>query len=407
MKISTYVAIILLFIVAIYYGEWGGQILTESSSDKGSNAIFQLLLSFFAVYYSYLYKIKLRFPLKTIAYSYMVLIFFLSFTRHNISEDLRFFTSIVLTQIIILFISHLLHKESFAKSLFILVFYFIIILWICAFVHLNSVGIISFEERNSLNRLGGLYFYGVTGTIAGLTALLSGIGFYIERSKLKKTLYSIFAINGLLFTIASDLRNAMAASACCLILLLYQLSKRSLRMKMAFYSSIIVLLVIGTYYIQHSEAVANTDDDLGTREMIWAWSLDGISRKPLTGYGKENYFATNVKSMIFQEKLSDPHSSLLNLMIMLGIPAALLFIFYYSKLTIYNYKNDRIFQGVLIVIPLYWILSTITGGAFFIGYGYFGSYVFGLSIFGILLHPQLFISRKPNLIRNIDISSSH
>jgi hypothetical protein len=398
--LHKYVLISLLFFIAFFYGDFGGQILAESSGEKGYNALFQAALVIFAIVYIYSYKIDMIFPYITILYSYFTLLFILSFFRNNIIEDLRLFTSIVLTQFIILFLSSLLHQLKFVDALYLLVVSFIIILWICAFVHLNSVGIISIAERNMYNRLGGLYFYGVTGIFSGLTALLSGIGFYIEKSFSRKILYGIFILNALIFTLGSDLRNAIFAIGICLVYLFYMLSKRSLYMKLIFGISIIVVSLLGSYFMANSESAGNMDDDLGTRKLIWAWSFDGISKKPITGYGKENYFSSNTESMIVSEQLSDPHSCLLNQAIRLGIPATLLFLYFYIKLSIYNYKYDRIFRGILIVIPVYWFLSTLTGGTFFIGNGNYNSYIFGLSIFGILLHPQLYLMRIPKIFKD-------
>lgn len=405
--IHKYVLISLLFLIAFYYGDFGGQIMSESTNEKGTNAIFQVSLAIFALVYLRMSNIQIKLPFKNIFFGYLILLFTLSFLRHNIIEELRLFVSIALTQFIILFLASLMHKLRFVDSLFLLVITFIVILWVCTFVHLNSVGIISFTERNMYNRLGGLYFYGLTGTLAGLTALLAGIGFFIEKSFYRKIFFALFVVNGLIFTFGSDLRNVLAACGICLLYLFYLLSKRKIYMKFIFAISIISVFFMGYYYVNHSEAAGNTGNDLEVREMIWALSLDGISKKPITGYGKENYFATNAQSMLFLEQLSEPHSSILDLMIRFGIPATIFYFFFYSKLVIHNYKKDRVFKGVLIVIPLYWLLSTITGGSFFIGNGYFGSYIFGLSIFGIFLHPQLFFKCKTKrLIQTSEFKSN-
>lgn len=405
-QFHKFILLFLIFLIAFYYGDFGGQILAESAKEKGSNAFFQVSLALFAMFYIYFTKTQIKLPHKKIFFSYLLLLFILSFFRHNIIEDLRLSISIILTQFIILFLSTLMHKLRFADSLFYLVLTFIIVLWVCLFVHINSVGIISFAERNMYNRLGGLYFYGLTGTLAGLTVLLSGIGFFIDKSSYRKMFFAICIVNSLLFTLGSDLRNVLAASCICLILLFYLFSKRERYMKFVFVLALAGLILMGNYYLNHSEAASTTDSDLGVREMIWAWTYDGISKQPIIGYGKVNYFATNLNSMIFQDELSDPHSSILNLTLKFGIPATLLFLFYFAKLMIYNYKRDRIFKGSLLVIPLYWFLSTITGGTFFIGNGYFGSYIFGLSMFGIFLHPQLFYKNIPIKIKKvIDVTS--
>lgn len=388
------VLILLLFTIAFFYGDFNGQILSEQSNDKTISALFQLIIAVFSILYIDKFHLKIRIPNIHISFAYLFLLFILCFFRFNpFYEELRLFASILLTQIIILFLSSLLHEIEFPKALFLISTYFIVVLWICFFVHINSVGIISFTERSMYNRLGGLYFYGLTGVLSGLTAILSSIGFYIEKTILKKLVYLIFAVTGLLFTLGADLRNAMAACGICLIYLFFKISKNNIKMKLQLIIFMVSILFLGIYYMQNSQAALNTNKDLDIRKMIWRVARQGISEQPLTGYGKFNYFSTNYQSFTISELLSDSHSSILNQMLVLGIPATIIFFIFYSKLVWFYYKYDLFLKGILIVIPAYWLLSTITGGAFFIGSGNYSSYIFGLSIFGILMHPDLYLNK--------------
>ncbi len=402
-KLNYNVLFLVLFLVAFFYGHFDSQILSEQSSEKGNNALFQVGLAFFCFIYTHAQKIKIIIPNYYLFISYLGLLFILSLCRNNVIEDLRGITSILLTQYIVLSLSMVFHRLKFSDTLLILVVHFTIILFICVYVHTQYVGIISFTERKMYNRLGGLFFYGLTGVMAGLTAVLSSIGFYLEKRKSRRVIFGFCLLLGLFGTIGSDLRNAMAAAAICVIYLFYKASQRKRSMKLVFVITSILIVLVGNNYMRYSQAANNTTEDVEIREKIWIVSLNGIKSKPLTGYGKNNYFSLSKEGMLLSEELSDSHSSILSLMLTYGIPAAILFFIFYIKFVLYYLNHDKSLRGILIIIPIYWILATITGGVFFNGTGYYGSYLFGLSMFGILLHPQVIgSSMRPCLRKQVN-----
>jgi len=373
-------------ILTAYFGKWGGQII--SAPEKGDNSIMLIgtLFLCFAVYYViFNKKLNIRIPEKKILVLLLAVQFLLIFFRTNQIESLRNFVSIFGTYFISVFLAVLLHQINIQKAIKYFAFSLTVILTISVFVHITFVGNFMLFSHDSFNRTGGLFFFGEFGVMSGLNAVFYLLLFNTIKNE-SKLIYLSFFLLMVLYVFSSDLRNGIFAILISIIFIYFINSIKSWKSFILFVTISLIVLLIYSYYSANSKGgEKDVTDDFNYRTIIWDASLIAIKKAPLVGFGNlENYFNNEPITNIL--KINDPHSSILALTIQSGLIVLIIFLIYYSKISFNVFKNK---YKEYLIIPLFWFISTLTGGAFFNGTFQFPKIIFIVSMLGVLGHPTL------------------
>ena len=111
----------------------------------------------------------------------LLIIFFLnllfaSALRDDFFSSLRQSVGVILSFVVVLFLSSLLQSLSIQRALFIFALSIFVTLLVSTYIHLTTSGVLAFFDHEFRSRLGGLFFTAHFAMLAGLSGLLSLIG---------------------------------------------------------------------------------------------------------------------------------------------------------------------------------------------------------------------------------------
>jgi O-antigen ligase len=259
---------------------------------------------------------------------------------------------------------------------------------------MKNVGPLELGNHSEDVRFGGLFFFGITGILAGVGAILSSFQFFKAETKKLRIRY-IFSTGVFCFyTLACDMRTVMAGIVAAVFV--QYLFKRKSENK----SIIPIIILAGVAYFglqlykSYSEG-SDVERDLETREIIWGVGKKMVADQPIVGYGtyaasmsRVSLSDTRYSDMFVDLKLPDPHSSYLSIMIQSGVVSFGIFLFLLFKIVQLSKRYSPI-NRMLLSILAYWLVCGSTGGNYFdFNYSIQGV-AFELMIFGIMLHPEL------------------
>lgn len=345
-------------------------------------------------------NISFSFPksIKQIIYFFFIILLIISLQRVDILSSLRNFTAILLTYTIAISMSLLLHHIPFIKvlKLFIFIISFVILPFNLFIQSSEMRGFAIFPDRlggEDTLRFGGGLYTAHNGMVLGFTLLL--VIYMIFILKQRKSIYYVLLIVFMIGILLTDCRSVWGGVAICTFLMFYS-TIRSKTKKIVFVFISVATLIIGTVALKSkSETVGNTNDDADFRQLIWLSGINGIAKEPILGYGSINYFQTDTFSQIgISDNLNDPHNSFLDLFLQNGLPASLVLIFLYVR--IFKQFKKAKSNHSLYVLFVFWIFVPFFWGHIYKGTTGFIQFYFPLTIFGILLHPDLYRNKRPN-----------
>lgn len=339
-------------------------------------------------------RINFNFKFSKILYVLLAWLFVIQFFRQDMSGSTKNFVNILFTQILVIVISNILWRIPFDKLMNIFLIYFHCMMLICVYVHIANVGPIQLGNHDEEVRFGGLFFFGITGILAGVGAILSSFQYFGAEARNLRLKYLASTVIFVFYTLASDMRTVMAAIVVSIFI--QYLFKRKSQNK-----SIWPIVVMGTFlygavrfYKSFSEG-SDVERDLGIREVIWGVGQKMISDQPLVGYGtytedmnRISISDTKYSDLFNDLKLPDPHSSFLSLMIQSGLVSFAIYIFLLLKIVQLS-KRYSVYNRALLSIIAFWLVCGSTGGNYFdFNYSIQGM-AFELTIFAIMLHPEI------------------
>ena len=295
---------------------------------------------------------------------------------------------------IAIFLSALLHSIKIEKALFWISFSLIVTLCLTTLVHLIQIGPLVFFQHNDLTgRLGGLFFFGETAQIAGITVLISFIAFNYKTNNIKKVIYVFFFFFSALAMIATDTRSAVFAALIGIIFSFFS-SKSKINIKSKIF--LLILTIISSYlvyyYISQVFTFATTNDDLKFRQIIWGLTAEAIYEKPIIGYGTETFIPNDLSILpIDQIIYADAHSAILGITISYGIIGAFLLLLFYVKIIkTFNEKSTKI-NKTFLSIPIYFVMAPFFWGVSYKIAGGFLEILIVIIMIGVIAHPELII----------------
>lgn len=368
----------------------------------------QLLLATvaFNLALAYWLKVKLdfRFTFNSIIYSLMFWLFVIQFFRDDLAASNKNFINILFTQVFVIVISKIFWQVQLDRLINYFIIYLHLTMAVCAYVHVANGSPLELGNHDENVRMGGLFFFGITGVLAGLGAILSSLMYFKSDGFKTKVKYFGSTLIFMTWTLACDMRTVMAGIV--LAVFIQYLFKRRAQHKSVFP----LILLAGVFYgglklyKSYSEGT-DLDKDVEIREVLWSIGRKLIVEQPLFGYGSYGndlgrVSITDIKySDLFNAmKLTDPHSSYLSLMIQSGLLSFGLFVIFIIKILFLSRKFDPFNRMILSIIG-FWMICGSTGGNFFDFTYTMQGVAFELTIFGILLHPDLIespgFSEKP------------
>ena len=305
---------------------------------------------------------------------YMACILLSVVLRPDIIASLRNVVHIFLVYLLVMQLVNMMHEIPLGKVIQYLSNYLFYILFLCLIYFLIRGNQIMFLNHNPEHRFGGIFFFGHTAIIAGLSILLN---LYLLTED--GHIYSVFKLCfSIIILLATDSRTEILATILFSFFIYFKNINRS-------YILIIIFIIIGYITYQGFTQfynISEVEGDVGIRTIIWGTALTKISERPLLGYGTEDPFANQYVSF---DGVKDPHSAYLSILLRQGILATvLLFTFYWSYIKIYTTKNNL----ALLYFVLYYFITTTTGTEIFNGGLTMINILFYLVFFGLFTHPQ-------------------
>jgi len=366
-----------LLILVIYLGEFS--LPKEITDEPKSNSIFLIIANIvlFFVIFKKQKRIVSSLLFNKLFLLYLTTLFVLIFFRIDKIKELRSFIHLLLTYLLVFQVSSIMHSIEFVKLVKYLSNYLTIVLLLCLLVFLNNYGQIYFFEHKSASRLGGLFFFGSTAIIAGFCML---INVFLYSRKVERLFTAFKILFSFIILLATDTRMVILITILSSVFILFWERRKM----------ILTILIIGgisfnMYNVMtEKDKKSQVEDDYEFRTLIWGTTIIKIRDRFLIGYGQENPFENMLKSKV--DYLQDPHSAYLSIVLRQGIiAAALLFLFYYKKL-----KENF---NVISILVLYYFLSVIVGTELFLGNLEYINVLFNITLFGLLLHPDMKILR--------------
>jgi O-antigen ligase len=261
------------------------------------------------------------------------------------------------------------------------------------------VGPIYFFAHGDIQaRVGGIFFFGLFGALAGLGAVASFVGLICASVKREKVIYVLSMALFLLFLVMSDLRTGEFAVAISFLVGYSVSTHRPRWLKAGFRVFFVALVFYGAFLIMSPSVPiiesGNVENDLVWRTLVWDLSITGIASRPFTGFGGENYLKGNLEGVVLDGNLADPHSSYLSLILQYGFISLVLFAIVYGGIVYRLFRQAAEGMKVFVCVAIYWALVSSTGGTYFNGTSGFGQIMFEFSFLGLLCHPQLRSSRE-------------
>lgn len=362
------------------------------TSENGTRQFGQLavLSSGVLCFLFLILKLKLRrlFLINNVLLLFLVWLLILVPLQKNINLSIKNFSNIIFSQVFMFFSVNILWRYSLNTLTKYFILYIHFVLFISIYVHITKVGYIVYGSHNPADRFGGIFFYGVTGAFAGLGCILSTYrAIYYEN--FKGSVFYIFSAGVFaIYVLLTDMRTILLAILPSIVIQIYFKRLESKKSVLILLISPILFYFLFTLYSSHNVAGTQTTNDFVYRNLIWKLAIEEILKQPLVGYG--GYYDLLSKSSlnnIHVDSLHDPHSSYLGLILQSGTIALILMIYICTCIIKYVIRQ-RVNKGVLSFI-LFWLICGISGGSFFLFTFNIEGLLFELTIFGILLHPDI------------------
>lgn len=382
-KLDFYLIGFLLLLV-FYLGNFS-QLKDGIIEYNSSNAEFLILVNLL------LYNLKFKkqiFFLKTLLLNdfflvYLFTLFILIFFRIDFLKESRNFIQILLTYLLVFQVSIIMYSIGIVLLIKYFSNYFTFVLLLCFLVFLRNNGRIYFFEHDTNLRLGGLFFFGTTAIISGFCILINVILYSLKIERVFTLCKIVFS---LVILFATDTRMVIFITFICSLMIVFWKHKKVILISALGLSVIYIVLD----NLLKNDYIKNAETDLEFRSFIWDASILKIREQFWVGYGVENPFKNiNIANV---DSLQDPHSAYISIFLRQGFFAAIsLFVFYYKKFI----SNISIFSIFLI----FFFLSVIVGTEIFLGGLTYLNFMFNITLFGLILHPDSKkIKSKENLL---------
>jgi O-antigen ligase len=347
-------------------------------------------------------KINFNFRYSPVLYFLLAWLFFIMFFREDMSNSSKNFFNILFAQILVVVIANIFWRVPFDRLLKIFLIYLHCCMLVSVYVHLANGSRIELGNHDEEVRFGGLFFFGVTGILAGVGATLSSFQYFRAETKKLRMIFLFSTALFCFYTLATDMRTVMGGIVAA-IFVQYLFKRKSEN------RSILPLIILAGFLyggLQVYKSFSQNSDverDFGIREVIWSVGQKMISEQPLTGYGaytndinRVSLADTRYSDLFIDLKLPDPHSSYLSIMIQSGVVTLVIIMFLLGKIVMLS-KRYRPIDRALLSIIAFWLVCATTGGNYFdFTYNLTGM-TFELTIFGIMLHPELWDRQEETL----------
>lgn len=388
-----------LGLLLVQFGRWEGQAnRTESTGEGGDNTTFLLLyvpalLATLYVSNRWGYWKVFR-PVRKPLGLFLITIVGVGLFRGDFVSAARNMASIMLTYSIVLGLAAMSFSIPFRRAVDVFIFFIAgVFLPLTVYVHLTTVGpLVLFPDRMESNnlRLGGLVYYAHTAMLLGIGGLFALYQLLRSRTFGTRLYYGLLFVALNVFLLFTDCRSLWGGVAFAYGVLVLQSLPKAKRWPLVGAMAVVILLLYSGAFSVKQASQYQTGDDFTFRMVIWGLSLEGISQRPLTGYGTENYFSSNQKAMDFDQRLSDPHSALLSLALQSGLLVVFLFIrLYYQTVRQYTRYTTGPTKP-LVAVAWFWLFAPFFWGLVYNGAAGFVQILFPLTYFVSLLHPELY-----------------
>ena len=392
---SNKIKIIFLFLFTILIAV-SGSIDWENNIGINYNlVIFYLLISLVFIF-QVLQKKKIIFlpnnkTIKNIFFLFAITSLIITLFRDGII--ITYFLFIVLTFILLIVFNQLLYNLKIKDALLIFMVAMFILMLINLYFHYLKTGTFNVLSgaRTWDFRLSGVLGGGLAGALGGISAILPIILYLIGARKHKVFLTLNISLAWFILLLADNRTSMIACTFIYLLFFLYY-SRKSIKAKILFFAIGIIIFLFIRFYLTSTTGGDFIEQDANYRELIWIFGIDQIFQSPLLGYGKQNPFASSNIAIeaIGQAKLGDPHNAFLFYILRNGIVVSFLFFWFIILFLVFAYKKARNSKYlILFSFPIYWFIIGITGGDYFNFSLNFSSVVFGISVFGMLNHPDI------------------
>lgn len=370
--IHIYFLGIFLIILVLNTGNFS---YSTTESEPVKNAFFLLTFNLFIYIYFILSKLKYTFKylfLDKIFLSYLIFLGFTILFRSDLYSNTRNFFNIILTYTIVWQLSNIMHYIPIKKLIILLSNYLFLVLAFCLFLYIKHGGIFSFLNHDPEYRVGGLYFFGTTAIIAGLTVLLNVVILSMGKRNAFILIKFSFAY---MILFATDTRMVIFITTILSFLIFFRFIKRTVVYILA--CSFIFYLIINLFFTVYG----GVERDVEFRGIIWNVAYTKIIERFFIGWGTENPFVfINSKYINF---LLDPHSAYLSILLRQGIIASILLFWFYVK----SIKRYIIKDKSILYLVIFFFMVSFVGTEIFNGNYSFLSIIFYLTFFGLFMHP--------------------
>lgn len=335
-----------------------------------------------------IYFLQLSKSLKTKFYLLLFLFVFISITRAGILNTYLFSIPLTFIALIVFiqFLSRVPLKD--ALQLFNVTLLILLVFNLFAFYQ-TGYELELFNVGNRQKRLTGIFGGGLAGAIGGLTAVYAVALYFIFN----KGFHFVTLLNFILAWVVlllSDNRTSIFACLLIYILIFMIISKQGYIYKLLLVSIIFAAVFSVSFYLTNTSRGELIQEDYNLRNYIWQIGVEQIVANPFLGSGKANPFSTNMNALMINDQIADPHNAFLFFTLKNGIIVSLMFFIFLLNFMYDSFKRIKKTKYILlIVIPIYWLIISTTGGDYFNFTLNFSSLFFGISVFGILNHPDL------------------
>ena len=391
MRIKTIPFIFTSFFVAmlLLLPRWPG--LYGNLRPETNAASLLILCAFALILLLFINPLRLFLPTRNILILIVLNIFIISFFRPDVVQSIRHGVAIMLSLLIVLFLTTLLHSISLRSSILLLMWNLTLAICLSATVHLLTVGKMTFLVHNITTRVSGLFYYANNAMMASVSILLSILALFLSKRKAITAPLLLFNITICLLLLAStDTRSAMLALVVSLFFIL-ALIKVPLGTKIILVSLGILILISSYLFLNSDEKKERNQEKLMVRQMIWKATIGGIKERPLVGFGnKEIFFQEDYKARKITRAIHDAHNAFLMHMLTFGIPSWILFMLFLLTIVRNGFNSFKNEFHCLHAITLLWIFVSFFWGRTFLLSSNITQIMFMVSMLGIVCHPEAY-----------------
>jgi O-antigen ligase len=392
-KTRFHIALVIFFTVFTFNFGYVSHEMSETARNYGQLLTINVALVIAMAFWLKI-KIRLKFKYSNILYVLIAWLFFIMFFRADMSGSSKNFFNILFTQILVVVVANILWRIPFDKLLNIFLIYLHACLLLSLYVHVSNGARIELGNHDEEVRFAGLFFFGITGILAGVGAIISSFQYFRAETKKLRTRYMFSAAVFGFYTLATDMRTVMGGIVAA-VFVQYLFKRKSENRSVLPLIILAGFMYIGLQVYQSYSQNSDVERDFGIREVIWGVGQKMISDQPLTGYGsyandlsRVSLADTRYSDLFIDLKLPDPHSSYLSIMIQSGIVTFVIILFLLAKIVQLSKRYKPINRALLSIIA-FWLVCATTGGNYFdFTYNITGM-TFELTMFGIMLHPEL------------------